>query len=218
MSVQGSSSPKFHTGVSVDDCKQPTAINNQNRNQNLIDEFDILSVESINDLLTDYVYSLVIKQASLMHDILTSAQNQCQQRDYNAFDAPLISSRNIKLVHAVVYNNSEDKSLHEERLHRNVSSFGLRSDPGLADGDCAFRAIIRQLCKVVRMNETTEEGTILKSVLHQRGINCISEDNDVLFFRQIFVDTIEKDPKYHPFLLNTDVTLSGLSAFRQPGT
>ena len=32
------------------------------------------------------------------------------------------------------------------------------------------------------------------------------------------MDTIEKDPKYHPFLLNTDVTLSGLSAFRQPGT
>lgn len=182
----------------------------------LLDQSDLLHVTSVNDLLHPSVISSLIHQIFTVSKLLAGVQQKCSRRDYSVFEAPIICIGNINLLHAMnMKSSTTDNSM--QRLENNLASFNLQREEIAPDGDCAFRAIVRQLHKFSSEISDEEQLQAFQKSLAEVGITTDNEDADIYHLRQAFVNRLENDPTYHHFLLSAELSDDQISAFRQPG-
>ena len=84
--------------------------------------------------------------------LLSNIEQSCVKRDIKIFEMPFFSSTLVGLTSET--NVSVD---HNDRLNRNLSSFGLETEYIEMDGDCAFRCFLVQLRTVMTISEPSAQ-------------------------------------------------------------
>ena len=128
-----------------------------------------------------------------MTTLLRNIEQSCVKRDIKIFEIPFFSSTLVGLTSET--NVSVD---HNDRLNRNLSSFGLETEYIEMDGDCAFRCFLVQLRTVMTILEPSAQEKV-SNHFQTIGLNQETEEEQIIHLRKIFEDTVLKEKKIQKF-------------------
>ena len=141
---------------------------------------EIAVIEHIEDMCNETISNLLLRNMANMHAILDIVNSDCNDRYFNTYDIPIMQLSSLQQV----LTNSSDN---ENTLQRNLACFDMVKDPVIADGDCAFRAILSQ-----KWNDSL---SLFRERFTFLGLGN-NEDSDVLKLRQLFVDNVQSNDHY----------------------
>ena len=152
----------------------------------------LLVCDNVEEMLQVEVANIPITQCFNTFQILQNINSKSSSRSFDAFELlyvidPLSQDYPFgKVLGSVCSDLSPPSDLieaHRKQLKRNlVAAFDLQIEEVVADRDCAFTSIIKQLHKAVR-NLTNEADNFI----HSLGL-LKSEEQDTFVLRQMFVD------------------------------
>ena len=159
-----------------------------------------------------------MKNTKTMLDMLNKISKQCNDRSFNAYDLPVKQS--VGDDHVLAYKDADtdpsSEQDHNSLLIRNLASFNLEIDPVEGDRDCAFRSIIKQMHKILELNEASEK---LTNHLKDMGLAGAAINDNVFNLRQLFVNNVQSNEYYQ---MLPGISVEELNAeterFREQGT
>ena len=149
----------------------------------------IVMAHCIEDLCQEQVAGAIIGEMLNVRELIENVSRKSYDRSFNAVDV-IHMKRMHKLLNvedSIMVTDYPTINTNEQTLRWNLAKFNLELDNVQPGGDCAFRAIVRQITKRVNKEPTTI-GTYLKAL----G-SLIDEEVDTFTLRQLFVDAVLSD-------------------------
>lgn len=175
----------------------------------------VVVIETIEDTLNESIASLLLKNMSKLHSILSKVNSECRDRCFNAFDIPIMQVGSKQVLVNSCYAEDDTEIRHRETLQRNLDCFSLKRDEVVGDGDCAFRTIISQVRKT---NQWSDPNSALCQHISYLGLGR-SADEDVNQLRQLFVNNVQSNEHYQMLTgIPSDEMNTETERFREPGT
>eukprot|EP00794_Sanderia_malayensis_P001671 gene1671-1861_t len=99
-------------------------------------------ITQVGDFLQDTVLYTLANHLVNTERLLLNVNSDSRKRNYDTFYTPLTCVGNVNLLH-LLHDQSSTYDSESGAIARHLASFDLMIDPVKADGDCAFRSIIR---------------------------------------------------------------------------
>ena len=210
--------PHFNTNsggkVTLDDAWKAPYEGNKVYPDETVEEA-VVVIETIEDTLNESIASLLLKNMSKLHSILSKVNSECRDRCFNAFDIPIMQVGSKQVLVNSCYAEDDTEIRHRETLQRNLDCFSLKRDEVVGDGDCAFRTIISQVRKT---NQWSDPNSALCQHISYLALGR-SADEDVNQLRQLFVNNVQSNEHYQMLTgIPSDEMNTETERFREPGT
>ena len=160
----------------------------------------IVMAESVEDLCQESVAAAIISEMLNLKEMIESVGKKSCDRSFNALDI-LHLNKMTKLLNVEDIIDTEDPTVNsnDQTLQRHLAKFNLQLDKVIADGDCAFRSIVRQVTKRAR----DDQGQILT---HLKSLGLFkNEEEDTYKLRQLFVEAVLSD-EYNTSLMRSHLS------------
>ena len=118
---------------------------------------EIAVIEHIEDKCNETISNLLLRNMANMHAILDIVNSDCNDSYFNEYHIPIMQLSSLQQVLtntvAVTMKTMWDKHM---KIHfkETSSCFDMVIDPVIGDGDYAFRAIVSQMRKTIRWNDS----------------------------------------------------------------
>lgn len=172
--------------------------------------------KKVEELKTDTVLEYIIRRVLHLQDFLSNFGAQCNTKTVDMM--ALLWSTGVN-TSSFIEDESELNTMgmdmtsqHAENLQRNLSGLNLELDKVAEDGNCYFRAVVRQLPKYLTGNKEPLEQHCLSL-----GFGKNKEENTAKL-RQLFVKEVTEHISYYKSWMTAGINnLEMVSKFNQSG-